>query len=175
MGNKTLDEVGKDLNIPPEKPKGTGRPVGVKGALPALKSMSKPDLMKELGKARKSIKALEAQLMSIKPQVEDVSIIPPELWAVFPAMGYEYLSMRYGDHWKLEKNEIQLYGESIEKVANRYLPDMAKESPELVGLCIVVISTTLPRIVLTLKAKEIEESPKEEKKKPNGPNSDKQT
>ncbi|MBA7603119.1 hypothetical protein ES703_10223 [subsurface metagenome] len=154
MAEETLQTVGEGLGIKPEaRPGEKGRPIGAKGLMPNLKTMAKKDLMAEAGKSRKKIKELEARFEEIgkaEAEAKDAAIMPPEMWGVFPAMIYDYLSGKYGEHWKLNETEVKLYGENLERVANRYLPDFAGNHPELTGLALVAVSTTLPRALETL-------------------------
>lgn len=154
MAEEALKTVGEDLGVKPEaRPGEKGRPVGAKGLMPNLKTMSKKDLAAEAGKSRKKIRELEArfeEIGKVEQEAKEAAIMPPEMWGVFPAMIYDYLAGKYGDHWKLNETEVKLYGENLERVANRYLPDFAGNHPELTGLILVAVSTTLPRALETL-------------------------
>ena len=154
MADKTkLEKVAKDADLVTEhKQSGQGRPAGAKGAAPALKTMSKPDLMRELGASRKKIKEFEGKLADFtKGGTPKEDQIPPEMWAVFPALVYDYMATRFGPHWKLNEEEVLLYGQNIGKVADRYLGTVAGENPELFSLAIVAVSVTVPRVIITFK------------------------
>lgn len=167
MAEEELKTAGEDLGIKPEaRPGEKGRPVGAKGLMPNLKTMSAKDLRSEAGRSRKKIKELETRFEEVgkaEQDAKDAAIMPPEMWGVFPAMIYDYLSGKYGEHWKLNETEVKLYGENLERVANRYLPDFAGNHPELTGLALVAVSTTLPRALetLSLRAKAEQEAGKE--------------
>jgi len=153
---QTLDEVGRDLKLKTGKDQeGPGRPVGAKGRWTDKAKMSKEALKKEAGQNRKLILELETELAGIKAEkeIKKPEEVPAEMWAVFPSVIYDYLSFRFGDHWKLTEVEVKMYGESISRVANRYLGEVAGEHPEVVGLVIVVISTSLPRVIKTIMIK----------------------
>lgn len=170
---QSLDQVGRDLKLKTGRDQeGAGRPVGAKGRWPDKNKMSKEALKKEAGQTRKMITQLEADLAALKAEkeVKKAEEIPAEMWAVFPSVIYDYLSLRFGDHWKLTEVEVKMYGESISRVANRYLGEIAGEHPEIVGLVIVVVSTSLPRAIKTIvvRTKETEkmEGPKKDEVRP---------
>jgi len=160
MAEEKLQSIGEDLGIRPEARAGErGRPVGAKGLMPNLKTMSVKDLRAEAGRSRKKIRELEArfeEIGKVEQEAKDTAMLPPEMWGVFPAMIYDYLAGKYGDHWKLNETEVKLYGENLERVANRYLPDFAGNHPELTGLALVAVSTTLPRALQTLSIRKAE-------------------
>ncbi|MBA7495762.1 hypothetical protein ES702_06351 [subsurface metagenome] len=160
MAEEALRDAGEGLGFKPEaKPGEKGRPIGAKGLMPNLKTMSVKDLRSEAGRSRKKVKELEARFEEIgkaEAEAKDAAVMPPEMWGVFPAMIYDYLSGKYGEHWKLNETEVKLYGENLERVANRYLPDFAGNHPELTGLALVAVSTTLPRALQTLSIQKAE-------------------
>ena len=160
MGEKELREAGETIGAQPEgEETRQGRPTGSRGSLPSLKTMIKRDLEREAGKSRKRIRELEQSLTDLqgaKAEREQVeAVMPPEMWAVFPVLTYDYLASRYGPHWRLKETEVKMYGEALEKVANRYLPDFAGNNPELTALALVAASTSMPRVLqtMTLRAK----------------------
>jgi len=155
MTEEALKAAGESIGIKPEanQEPGTGRRLRSRGPLPNLKHMSKKDLIAEAGKSRKRVKELEAQTQAQTQGgqgVEELAVMPPEMWGVFPAMLYEYMASRYGEHWRLNETEVKLYGENLERVANRYLGEVAGDNPEVFGLVLVVLSTTVPRVLQTV-------------------------
>lgn len=170
MTKTKLEDVGKDLGLDSEskdQPKGPGgRPLGEDIGQPNLKKMTKEALKREAGKLRKENKDLNDKLSAATSQLQpEAEQIPPELWGAIPAMTYDYLAMRFGDHWRLQEPEMILYGKSIARVADRYLGEVAGDKPELVGLIITATIITLPRAFLTvrdkLKEKNESEGPEE--------------
>jgi hypothetical protein len=171
MAEEALRDAGEGLGFRPEsRPGEKGRPVGAKGLMPNLKTMSAKDLRSEAGKSRKKIKELEVGLEQsgkAGQETPETAIMPPEMWGVFPLMIYDYMAGKYGDHWKLNETEAKLYGENLERVANRYLPAFAGNHPELTGLVLVAVSTTLPRALQTLSIQKAE-AEKEQASSPGG-------
>ena len=153
MGNEKLEKVAKDADLITEHKKSDkGRPSGSKGALPVIKTMTKSDLMREVGASRKKLRDLENKLVEFSKAgapVEDQ--IPPEMWAVFPSLVYDYMATRFGPHWKLNEEELLLYGQNLQKVADRYLGAVAGDNPELFSLALVAVSVTVPRVIVTFK------------------------
>lgn len=147
---KTLEDLGKQVGIDPEN-QGRGRPVGSYGVLPNLKTMTRKDLITELGQKRKKVKDYEEKIQGIKQEAPEASVeIPPQFYGVIPALAYDYLAARYGDHWKLREQEVILYGQAIEKVVNRYLGSIAEQNQELFALAMVAVATTIPRVMKTV-------------------------
>lgn len=147
-----LENVREKLRIPPEEKPGPGRPAGSKGRWPDKKKMSKDDLIKEAGQNRKLIQDLETEIEKHKAGKEAaLEQVSSEMWAMIPVMVYDFMSFRFGEHWKLKQPEALIYGEQLGRVANRYLGDMAGDKPELVGLIIVAGIITFPRAVMTIK------------------------
>ena len=166
-----LEQMRDKLGIPPEQKKATGpgRPVGSKGRWPDKKKMTKDDLIKEAGQNRKLIQDLEAEIQKHKAGKEAaLEQISPEMWAMIPVMVYDFMSFRFGDHWKLKEQEAMIYGEQLGLVANRYLGEVAGDKPELVGLIIVAGIITVPRAVMTIKLRlsKPQEPAQEEKPEP---------
>ena len=153
MGKDKLEKMAKDADLITEhKKSGKGRPAGSKGALPVIKTMTKADLMREEGASRKKLKEFEDKLVEFSKAGEPAKDqIPPEMWAVFPALIYDYMATRFGPHWKLNEEEMLLYGQNLQKVADRYLGTVAGDNPELFGLAIVAVSVTVPRVIVTFK------------------------
>lgn len=153
METEKLEKVAKDANLITEHKKSDkGRPAGAKGALPVIKTMTKSDLMREVGASRKKLKDLEKKLVEFSKAgapVEDQ--IPPEMWAVFPCLIYDYMATRFGPHWKLNEEEMLLYGQNLQKVGDRYLGAVAGDNPELFSLALVAVSVTVPRVIVTFK------------------------
>jgi len=155
MGTEKLEKVAKEANLITEHKKSDkGRPAGVKGALPVIKTMTKSDLMREVGASRKKLRDLENKLVEFSKagapgRPEDQ--IPPEMWAVFPSLVYDYMATRFGPHWKLNEAEVLLYGQNLQKVADRYLGAVAGDNPELFSLALVAVSVTVPRVIVTFK------------------------
>lgn len=153
MEKDKLEKVANDANLVTEhKKKDKGRPAGSKGALPAIKTMTKADLMREVGSSRKKLKELESKLVLFTKAggpAEDQ--IPPEMWAVFPCMVYDYMATRFGPHWKLNEEEMLSYGQNLQKVGDRYLGTVAGDNPELFSLALVAVSVTVPRVIVTVK------------------------
>lgn len=159
MGTEKLEKVAKDANLITEHKKSDkGRPAGAKGALPVIKTMTKSDLMREVGAGRKKLRDLENKLVEFsKAGTPAEDQIPPEMWAVFPALVYDYMSGRFGPHWKLNEEELLLYGQNLQKVADRYLGAVAGDNPELFSLALVAVSVTVPRVIVTFKQRGKEE------------------
>lgn len=174
-----LEKVAKEADLVTEHKKlDTGRPAGSKGALPAIKTMVKADLMREVGTSRKKLKELENKLIEFTKAGEPAKDqIPPEMWGVFPSLVYGYMATHFGPQWKLKEDEVLLYGQNLQKVADRYLGAVAGDNPELISLAIVAVSVTVPRIMLTIAlsnvSKEIKEKGLEDavsRKEKNGDN-----
>jgi len=150
----SLDNIREKLNIPQERPSGPGRPVGSRGRWPDKKKMTKEELMKEAAQNRKLIQDLESEIEKSKSDDKAaLDQVSPEMWAMLPVMIYDFLSFRFGDHWKLKEAEARIYGEQLGLVANKYLGEMAGDKPELVGLVLVAGIVTLPRAVMSIKLK----------------------
>ena len=153
MGTEKLEKVAKDADLITEHKKSDkGRPAGSKGALPVIKTMTKSDLMREVGANRKKLRDLEKKVVDFsKAGSPAENQIPPEMWAVFPSLAYDYIATRFGPHWKLNEEEMLLYGQNIRKVADRYLGAVAGDNPELFSLALVAVSVTVPRVMVTVK------------------------
>ncbi len=153
MGKEKLEKVAKEADLVTEHKKSDkGRPAGSKGALPVIKTMVKSDLMREVGASRKKIKELEGKVIELDKAGEpEKDQIPPEMWGVFPALVYDHMATRFGPHWKLQEDEVLLYGQTLQKVADRYLGTVAGDNPELFSLAIVAVSVTVPRVIVTFK------------------------
>lgn len=157
MGEQELKKMAEEKGLETEKPEysGRGRPPGAFGGLPNLKTMGKRELMTELGKSRKKLKELEESLAARAgfpgAKTDELLAIPPELWAFLPTAIYDYMASRFGEHWKLKEPEARAFGQALEKVANRYLPALAGDMPELFGLFMVIAGTAIPRVVVTVK------------------------
>jgi len=153
MGTEKLEKVAKDADLITEHKKSDkGRPAGAKGALPVIKTMTKSDLMREVGSSRKKLKDLENKLIEFsKAGAPAEDQIPPEMWAVFPCLIYDYMATRFGPHWKLNEEEMLLYGQNLQKVGDRYLGAVAGDNPELFSLALVAVSVTVPRVIVTFK------------------------
>ena len=164
MAQEALEQLGKEAGIKAEPGEEKTRTVKREN----VKTMSKEKLQKELGASRKQGDKLTARVLKLEGagHAEQMPTLPPELWGAFPAMIYDYLSMRFGPHWKLSDREVILYGSHIAAVANRYLPDYAGKHPELLMLTICVLSTTFPRVMITVKGRiaPVPSKPEKEKK-----------
>ena len=174
MGKEKLEKVAKEADLVTEHKKADkGRPLGSKGALPVIKTMVKSDLMREVGASRKKIKELEDNLVEISKAGEPVKDqIPPEMWAVFPSLIYDYMATRFGPHWKLQEDEVLLYGQTLQKVADRYLGAVAGDNPELFSLALVAVSVTVPWVIVTFKERGKDAASRKEKNGDNnGPGS----
>ena len=147
-----LEKVAKDADLITEhKKESKGRGVAVSGLTP-IKKMTKAALMLEVGASRKKIPDLEKKLVDFsKSGSPPEDQIPPEMWAVFPSLAYDYMATRFGPHWKLNEEEMLLYGQNIQKVADRYLGAVAGDNPELFSLALVAVSVTVPRVMVTVK------------------------
>ena len=170
MTTDDLKYLGESIGVRPD-PEGapkTGRPVGSRGPLPNVKTMTKRELMSEVGKRRKELK-----------QAEDEKAIAPEGGAPGApgapgldesAVGgfigwiiYGYVAPRLGNHWKLEPKEIEQAGHECAPFVNKYAPYVGKWQEEVRAMTWAV-ATFAPRWEKTreLKAKAVHDQEKAE-------------
>lgn len=154
MQKKNLSDVGKDLKLrgPDDDSHGPGRKPGSLGSLPNLKTMSKKDLISELGRRRKENKDLLEINQKLSVSAPSAAIkVPGEMLAAVPVLIFEFMASRFGDHWQLSEPEALAYGESLSDVIDRYLPEIAGNRPELTALGLLVVVTALPRGIKSFK------------------------
>ena len=171
MSEDLLKKVGSQIGITEENEQ-KARERRWKNA----KAMTKKELESEVPKLRKMVTALERETDELKGEVPGVGCdpgaglsLPPEMWGTIPGLLYEFLAIRFGDHWRLGENEIKIAGIHFEKVLNRYLPDVSTSHPELMAFGFVLIGITIPKAMVTIRLlREIraksEEKPKYDKK-----------
>jgi len=127
----------------------------------AVHMMNRNELRKEVSRLRKAEDKYEAEMealaaVGIRPEGE-VPEVPPEAYGAFASMIFDYLASRFGEHWRLSQPELKAYGQALEAVARRYLPEASATHPELVGLGIVAVTTMAPRVYVTWTIKKEKE------------------
>lgn len=161
MGEQDMQALGEKLGVSSKDKGGAGRPVGSTVGRPNLKTMGKKELMAELGKTRRKIRELEkcnlqdpqvTKLSGAGPGPSELPSMPPEMWGVLPSMMFDYLAVRFkAEHWRLKLEEVKLWGKGLEQVANRYLPLISVNHPELFGLAMVAVGTVAPRVIVQVR------------------------
>jgi len=124
--------------------------------------MNREELRKEVSRLRRAEDRWEKEKEAVPPPEGEMPEIPPEAFGAFASMIFDYLTSRFGEHWKLSLAEVKAYGQAIESVARRYIPEASATHPELVALGLVAVTTITPRAFVTLAMrKEIEKHEKE--------------
>lgn len=136
-----------------------------------LERMTKKELIKEASSHRKEIKLKEKENDELKATLapaEDFAGIPisPMMFAGVAVMVHQGLAARFGDHWNLQEHEAIAWGEGLQKVYNRYLPEIAGEHKELVALASVAFISTGQRIGMSVAIKLSTKEPVEPDKEP---------
>jgi len=158
MSDEALSKLGAEIGVSPDGEEKKKREVKHKN----VKDMSKKELQGELPKKRKAVTALEKEIAELRGKVEgpgSALSLPPEMWGAIPGILYEFLAVRFGDHWRLSAQELPIVGVHFEKVLNRYLPGMSTAHPELMGFGLIVVGLSIPRAMTTIQ-KRIDEQAK---------------
>jgi len=144
MTTEDLKDLGESIGVRPE-PEGapkTGRPVGSRGPLPNIKTMTKRELMSEVGKRRKDIKETGEEKTPTAPETTalDESAVGGFIGWIING----YVAPRLGNHWKLEPKEIEQAGHECAPFVNKYAPYVGKWQEEIRAMTWAV-ATFAPR------------------------------
>lgn len=149
MATEDLKDLGESIGVrtEPEGPPKTGRPVGSRGPLPNLKTMTKRELMSEVGKRRRETRQAEEETAASGiPGGAPVETALDES-AVGGFIGWiinGYVAPRLGNHWKLDPKEIEQAGHECAPFVNKYAPYVGKWQEEI-RAATWVIATFAPR------------------------------
>jgi len=135
MATEDLKDLGESIGVKPEQegPPKTGRPVGSRGPLPNLKTMTKREMMSELGKRRRDIRQAEEE-KAVAPEGGAPAVTGLDESAVGGFIGWiinSYVAPRLGRHWKLEPKEIEQAGHECAPFVNKYAPYVGKWQEEI--------------------------------------------
>lgn len=87
----------------------------------------------------------------------------PEVWVrMLCDLPYNYLSQRFGAHWKLTEEELNTLVSAAKPVADKWIPELFKKYPEEGILLITVAMITASKMVI---GKQVKQQQKPEEKK----------
>ena len=148
MTTEDLKDLGESIGVRPE-PEGapkTGRPVGSRGPLPNIKTMTKRELMSEVGRRRKEVRQPDDE-KTLSPEGTAPAVTALDESAVGGFIGWiinGYVAPRLGNHWKLDPKEIEQAGHECAPFVNKYAPYVGKWQEEIRAMTWAV-ATFAPR------------------------------
>uniref|UniRef100_A0A6H1Z5V4 Uncharacterized protein n=1 Tax=viral metagenome TaxID=1070528 RepID=A0A6H1Z5V4_9ZZZZ len=163
MANDTMIAVGEKLGI--EQNQDAEKQTRVREEK-NVKTMGVTDARKEVLKLRKEKKSLSDELEKTKKAVKPSDAKLVAMLGQVPGTVFDLASIKFGAHWRLMEQEKILWGEALDKILQRYMPDFEKDNPELTALILVSIITVVPRASINIQMRFFakKEVPSEEKK-----------